>query len=159
MWRDGNKISKKTFKKLQNAVVVLIVLAIIGQLAGCGSTSSTEKASEPTVASVPPEYEVDDFTKSVCQKFREHMNEASKGILTLGEQRAQFQDIYESARFSKVEGIEEFATEALAALTKTEAAMQSENPSRDYVLKNLALYKVAIDALSQICIVIGQGNL
>jgi hypothetical protein len=151
MRQDRNTIPKKTFKKWQNAVVVLIMLAVIGQFAGCGTTSSTEKASEITVGLSGTEYEVDMFAKSACRKFREFAREAGKGIFTISEMRAGYKDIYESARLSEVDGIGEMAALALAQLTNAEAGSNGG--------LHAGKFKIAVDTLSLICIEIGQGYL
>jgi len=117
MSQDENAIPKKKFKKWQIAVLVVIVLAVIGQFTGGSDTSSTEKASETPVVKTAPEYEVDLFTKRACRKFREFTVEAGKGILTISEMRAEFQDTYKAAQFSEVPVITEAATQTLAALT------------------------------------------
>jgi hypothetical protein len=65
--------------------------------------------------------------------------------------RAGYQDIYESARFSEVDGIGEMAAVALAALTRAEAGSDAK--------VNVEKFEIAIDALSLICIEIGQGHL
>ena len=117
MSQDENAIPKKKLKKWQIAVLVLIVLAVIGQFTGGGNTSSTEKASETPVTTAAPEPEVDMFTQRACRKFREFTGEAGKGILTISEMRAEFQDTYEAAQFSEVPVITDAATRTLAALT------------------------------------------
>ena len=117
MSQDENAMPKKKFKKWQIIVLVLIVAVIGGQFTGGGDTSSTEKASETPVATTAPEPEVDMFTKRACRKFREFTGEAGKGILTISEMRAEFQDTYEAAQFSEIPVITKAATATLVALT------------------------------------------
>jgi hypothetical protein len=117
MSQEENATPKKKFKKWQIIVLVLIVFAVIGQFTGGGDTASTEKTSQTTEATAAPEYEVDIFTQRACRKFREFAGEAGKGILTISEMRAEFQDTYQAAQFSEVPVITEAATATLAALT------------------------------------------
>ena len=117
MSQEENAVPKKKFKKWQIVVLVLIVLAVIGQFTGGGDTSSTEKSIETPVATAAPELDVDMFTERACRKFREFTSEAGKGILTISEMRAEFQDTYEAAQFSEVPVITDAATRTLAALT------------------------------------------
>jgi len=140
MSEEENAIPKKKFKKWQIIVLVLIVLAVIGQFTGGGDTSSTEKASETPVATAAPEYEVDMFTKRACRKFREFKGEAGKGILKISEMRAEFQDTYEAAQFSEIPVITEAATATLAALTSQDADALGQ----------------ATDVFAQACIKLGQ---
>ena len=121
MSQDENAIPKKKFKKWQIAVLVFIALAVIGQFTGGGDTSSTQKSPENSVATAVAEPEVDLFTERACRKFREFASEAGKGILTISEMRAEFQDTYEAARFSEIPVITEAATQTLAALTAVDA--------------------------------------
>lgn len=121
MSQDENAMPKKKFKKWQIVVLVFIALAVIGQFTGGGDSSSTEKAPENSVATATTEPEVDLFTERACRKFREFASEAGKGILTISEMRAEFQDTYEAARFSEIPVITEAATQTLAALTAVDA--------------------------------------
>jgi hypothetical protein len=120
MSQDENAVPKKKLKKWQIIALVVIVLAVIGQFTG-GDTSSTEKATETPIATAAPEPKVDMFTARACRKFREFTVEAGKGILTISEMRAEFQDTYEAAQFSEVPVITDAATRTLAALTAVDA--------------------------------------
>ena len=140
MSQDENATPKKKFKKWQIVVLVLIVAAIGGQFTGGGDTSSPEKASKTPAATAAPEYEVDMFTKRACRKFREFVGEAGKGILTISEMRAEFQDTYEAAQFSEIPVITEAATATLAALTAQDADALAP----------------AVDVFSKACIKLGQ---
>lgn len=126
MSQDENPTPKKKFKKWQIVVLVLVVFGVIGQFTGGGDTSSTESTSQNTTATEATEateeteeteYEVDIFTQRACRKFREFAGEAGKGIWTISEMRAEFQDTYEAAQYSELPLITDVATRTLAALT------------------------------------------
>jgi len=152
MSQDENSTPKKKFKKWQIVVLVLIVFAVIGQFTGGGDTSSTEntsqnttateetEATEATEATEETEYKVDLFTQRACRKFREFAGEAGKGIWTIGEMRAEFQDTYEAAQYSEVPLITDVATRTLAALTAVDPEALS----------------AATDVFAKACIKLGQ---
>jgi hypothetical protein len=117
MSKDENSIPKKKLKKWQIVALSVIVLAVIGQFTGGSDNSSTEDSSGAPVATAAPEFEVDMFTERACRKFREFTGEAGKGIWTISEMRAEFQDTYEAAQFSEIPVIKDAATRTLAALT------------------------------------------
>ena len=130
----------KKLKKWQIIALVLVVLAVIGQLTGGGDNSSTEKAVESPVATAAPEPEVDIFTQRACRKFREFTSEGGKGIFTISELRAEFQDTYEAAQFSEVPVITDAATRTLAALTAVDPKALSS----------------ATDVFAKACVSLGQ---
>lgn len=146
MSQDENSTPKKKFKKWQIVVLVLVVSGVIGQFTGGGDTSSTESTSQNTTATEATEetketkYEVDLFTQRACRKFREFAGEAGKGIWTISEMRAEFQDTYEAAQYSEVPLITDVATRTLAALTAVDPDALS----------------AATDVFAKACIKLGQ---
>ena len=140
MSQDESAVPKKKLKKWQIVALVVIVLAVIGQFTGGGDTSSTETATETPVATTAPEPKVDMFTQRACRKFREFTGEAGKGILTISEMRAEFQDTYEAAQYSEVPVITDAATRTLAALTAIDPEALSS----------------ATDDFAEACITLGQ---
>lgn len=119
MTTPENTPIQKRFKKWQWALIIFIALAVIGQLFGSNSDTSTTSSTSATTSTTKS---VDIMTKKSCRDWREVVAEGAKGIQTDAELREGMQKVYEVARYSEDLDIADAATRQLAAVTAGDAS-------------------------------------
>ena len=120
MTTPDNTPFQKRFKKWQWALLIIVVLAVIGQLTG--GNSNTSSSSTSSTSSSSSSNSVDIMTKKSCRDWHEVVSEGAKGIQTDAELRAGMQKVYDVARYSEDLDIADAATRQLAAVTAGDAS-------------------------------------